>query len=193
MPREDIHDYRRWTKDRLHDAMESSIFICGITPLDFGESIYDIFCCDPSLDCNTHIEGDFYTSRIKAERIELRCHCVGEFNSRVELNSNLKYPECPYSVVLPVYKVCLQNGCNIIVLATRRNALAKQARVDVEAVKEAGRQEYDLVVADATPVTTPAAIPDANAAPRPNSTKRTLTRRVCVYICLLLHLFLMML
>ncbi len=73
--------------------MVSPIFICGMAPLDFDDPMYGIFRCDPSLlDCNTHIEADFYTSRIKAKRIELCCYCAGEFNSRVELNSNLKYP-----------------------------------------------------------------------------------------------------
>jgi hypothetical protein len=36
--------------------MESPIFICGMPPLDSDDPIYDIIHCDPSLNCNTHIE-----------------------------------------------------------------------------------------------------------------------------------------
>ena len=112
--------------------------------------------------------------------------------SPVELNSNLEYREGPYYVLLPVCKVCLQNDCNIIVRATRQNALAKQARIDVEATKEVGRQEHDIVAAVAmdspiaaptpvaTPFATPIATPVATTAPRPNTTKRTSTR--CMFI-----------
>ena len=139
MTKKEIHKCRVLAKDKLHDAMESPIFVCGMTPLDSDDSMYDIFRCDPSLDCNTHIEVDFYTSCINAERIELCCHYAGEFNSPVELNSNLEYPEGPYSIVLHVSKVCLHNGCNIIEHAARQNALAKQVRIDVEATREAGR------------------------------------------------------
>jgi hypothetical protein len=88
MTKEDIYKYRVLAKDRLHDAMESPIFIRGIVPFDSDDPMYDIFRCDPSLDCNTHIEAGFYTSRTKADRIELCCNCVGEINSisgRVEL------------------------------------------------------------------------------------------------------------
>jgi hypothetical protein len=74
----------------LRDATESAIFVCGMAPLDFDDPLYDIFQCDPSFSCDTHVEADFYTSRIMPERIELCCHCAGEFESPVELNSNLK-------------------------------------------------------------------------------------------------------
>ncbi len=66
-------------KDRLHDAMDSSIFMCGMTPLDPDDPCYDIFHCDPSLDCTTHIEADLYTSKVQLLRVELCCHCAGEF------------------------------------------------------------------------------------------------------------------
>jgi hypothetical protein len=137
MTKEEMQKYRVLAKDRLRDAMESLIFICGMAPLDSDDPMYDIFRCDPSLDCNMHIEAEFFTSPIKAERVELCCHCAGEFNFPVELDSNLKYPKGPYIVVLPVCKVSLQNGCNIIVRAARQNAWAKQARIDVEAAREA--------------------------------------------------------
>ena len=66
--------------------------------------------------------------------------------------------------------------------------MAKQARIDVEAAKEAGRQEHDIVATDATvasivaptpvatPFATPNATPLATTAPRPNTRKRTSTR-----------------
>ncbi len=92
MAKEEIKAYRVVAKDRLHDATESPIFVCGMAALDSDDPFYNIFLCNPSLDCNTHIEADLYTSRIIHERIELCCHCAGEFDSPVELNSNLKAP-----------------------------------------------------------------------------------------------------
>ncbi len=90
--------------------------------------------------------------------------------------------------MLPICKVCLQNGCNIIVRAATQHALAKEARIGVEAAKEAGRQEHDIVTTAAivpsiaaptpvaTSVVTPVATSAAATAPRPNSRKRTSTR-----------------
>jgi hypothetical protein len=37
-------EYISFVKDRLHDAMESSIFICGMAPLDPDDPCYGIFC-----------------------------------------------------------------------------------------------------------------------------------------------------
>ncbi len=66
--------------------------------------------------------------------------------------------------------------------------MAKQARICVEATREASRQEHDIVAAApilasiaaptpiATVVVTPAATPVATTAPRPKRKKRTSTR-----------------
>jgi len=45
---------RTIARDRLKDAMESAIFLCGMAPLDPDDSFCDVFLCDPVLDCNTH-------------------------------------------------------------------------------------------------------------------------------------------
>jgi len=96
-------EYISYVKDRLHDAMESSIFICGMAPLDPDDPCYGIFECDISLDCETHVEADFYVSGIEPSRKEICCHCAGVCDSLVELNSYLKAPIGPYSVVLPIF------------------------------------------------------------------------------------------
>ena len=69
--KEEIKSYRAVAKDMLRDAMESTIFVCGIKPLGHDDPMYDIFQCDPSLECNTHIEADFYTPHIWSGRKEL--------------------------------------------------------------------------------------------------------------------------
>ncbi len=50
--------------------------------------------------------------------------------------------------------------------------MAKQARIDVEAAREAGRQEHDIVAAASVVASiaapTPVANPVATTAPRPN-------------------------
>ncbi len=119
-------------KDRLHDAMELSIFICGKAPPDPDDPCYDIFLCDTSLDCDTHVEADFYVSGIEPSRKEICCHCAGAYDSPIELNSSLKALIGPYSVVLPICKAYLDDGCNIIVRAASQNTNAKQARMELE-------------------------------------------------------------
>ena len=100
----------------LHGAMDSSIFICGMTQLDPDDPCYVIFHCGPSLDCTTHIEADFYTSKVQLARVELCCHSAGEFESPEEINTYLRAPEDPYSLVLPFCNICLETVCHISVL-----------------------------------------------------------------------------
>ncbi len=138
-------EYISFVKDRLHDAMESSIFICGMAPLDPDDPCYDIFQCDTSLDCDTHVEADFYVSGIEPNRKDICCHCAGVSNSPVELNPSLKAPIGPYSVVLPICKACLDDGYNIIVRAARQNANAKQAKIQIENARELAREELSTV------------------------------------------------
>ncbi len=108
-----FQEYISFVKDnKLHDPMESSIFIiCGMAPLDPDDPCYGKFHqCDISLDCEAHVEADFYVSGIKPSRKEICCHCAGVCDSPIELNSSLKVPIGPYSVALPIYKSCLDDG-----------------------------------------------------------------------------------
>ncbi len=104
----------------------------------------DVFHCDPSLNCSAHIEAIFYASKIQFSRIESCCHCAGESDSPIELNSCLKAPDGPYSVVLPICKMCLDNGCHIIVRGARQTVEVKQAKLDAKVVREIRRQEKDV-------------------------------------------------
>ena len=109
------------------------------------------------MDCTTHIEADFYTSKVQLARVELCCHCAGEFESPVEINTSLRAPEGPYSVVLPICQACLLDGCHIIVRQARQNARAQQAMLEAAASREGTRQ--DKVVDEA-----PAIVDEASAA-----------------------------
>ncbi len=73
------------------------------------------------------------------------CHCAGVFDSPIELNSSLKAPIGPYSVVLPICKACLDDGYEIIVRAARQNANAKQAKMQIENARELAREELATV------------------------------------------------
>ncbi len=121
-------EYISFVKYRLHDAMESSIFICSMDPLDPDDPCYGIFQCDTSLDCDTHVVADFYVSGIEQSRKEMCCLCAGVCDSPIELNSSLKALFGPYLAVLLICKACLDDGYNILVLAARQNAIAKQAK-----------------------------------------------------------------
>ena len=142
-------------------------FVHSLNPHD---PCYDVFHCDPSLDCNAHIEANFYTSKIQPTRVDLCCHCAGEFYSPVELSSSLKAPNGPYSVVLPACKMCLNNGCHIIVRGARQNAQAKKDKLDAEAAREASREAQTN--AEATSTT------------QAKSRKRIATRYAYMYVCM---------
>ena len=92
-------------------------FICGMAPLDSDDPCYGIILCDTSLDCETHVEAEFYISGIEPSRKEICCHCTGVCDSPIELSSSLKAPNEPYSVVLPICKARLDDSCNNIVRA----------------------------------------------------------------------------
>ncbi len=72
-----VQEYRAMAKARLNDAMVSPIYMCGMSPLDPDDPFYDVFLADPSLDCDTHIQAEFYVSRVEPTRLELCCHCAG--------------------------------------------------------------------------------------------------------------------
>jgi len=156
---EDVHQYQAMAKGRLIDATESTIFICGMAPLDPDDPFHDIFLCDTSLDCDMDIDSSFYVSRILPLRLELCCHCAGVFESPIDLNNQLNAPEGPYSVVLPICKACLKSGCHIIVRSARANAKAVQARLDRRFAKE-----VDVAMqAKARACTSTTTLPNANA------------------------------
>jgi hypothetical protein len=70
------------------------------------------------------------------------CHCDGTLlNSTVGLNTHLKAPEGPYSIVLPICKECIYIGCHIVVHSARQNAVAKEARLDADHERKVLRQE----------------------------------------------------
>jgi hypothetical protein len=60
-PAYELHMYRTMAGGRLYDTMETPIFVCG---MDTTNPCYDVFHCDPSLDCTAHIEADLHTSKI---------------------------------------------------------------------------------------------------------------------------------
>ena len=138
---EEVRQYMAMARGKLQDATESPIYICGMAPLDPDDPCFDIFLCDTTLDCDTHVEAEFYVSKIHPSRLELCCYCAGVFNSSIELNTSLKAPEGPYSLVLPICKACMESGCNVVVRSARQNAKAKHARMDLDRDREALRAE----------------------------------------------------
>ena len=87
---EDVHQYQAQAKARLIDAMVSSFLMCGMASLDSDDPFYDIFLADPSLDCDKHIEAEFYVSRIEPARLKMCYHYVGLYDSPIDLNNLLK-------------------------------------------------------------------------------------------------------
>ena len=87
------------------------------------------------------MEAECYVSGIKPSRKELCHHCAGVCDSPIELNSSLKAPIGPYSVVLPICKACLDEGHNTIVPAARQTAKAKQAKMQIDNARELSRAD----------------------------------------------------
>jgi hypothetical protein len=142
-----VHEYRVMVKDILEDAMEFVIFMCGMAALDTDDPCYYIYHCDPSLECDTHLGPEFYISKIQPGRMVLCCHCAGTTmpDSPVELNNQLKAPEGPFSIVLPICKSCIDSGCHIIVRVARQNAASKQANLEAKQARKVLRQEHTRV------------------------------------------------
>jgi hypothetical protein len=92
---DEVQKKKAMAKDKLLDAMKSIIFMCGMAPLDLDDPCYAIFHCDSSLDCDTHIESEFYTSKIQPKRIDIWCHCADANDSPVTLNTFLNDSEGP--------------------------------------------------------------------------------------------------
>jgi hypothetical protein len=76
------HEYQVMVKDMLHDATESSIYMCGMVVVDIDDPCYSIYNCDFSLECDTLLDLEFYISRIQPRPTVLCCHCAGTTNAR---------------------------------------------------------------------------------------------------------------
>jgi hypothetical protein len=142
-----VHEYRFMVKNMLREETEFTICLCGMVPLDIDDACYNIYHCDPSLEFDTHVEPEFYISRFQPGRMVLCCDCAGNAmpDSPVELNTQLKAPEGPYSVVLPICKSCIDSGCHISVRDARQNAAAKQANLEAKHARGVLRREETLV------------------------------------------------
>ena len=116
-------------KDMLVDVTESAIYMCGIAPLDLDDPFFDIFQCDPIFDCESHIESEFYNSKIQPSRVNNCCQCASKYDSSVELITSLKAPDGPYSVMLPICEQCLANGCHGIVRGARPKCASQASQV----------------------------------------------------------------
>ena len=145
--------------------MVALVIMCWMAPMDSDDPCHDIFHCDSSLDCNTHIESEFYTSKIEPGRINICCHCAGTNESPVNLTASLKSPEGPYSIVLPICEECMNKGLRFIVRAAIQNAQAKQARLDSQAARENLLQEKEAEEVDAINVASSSARPFAPTQP----------------------------
>jgi len=118
--------------------------------LDFDYPCHELFLCDPSLDCDSRIEHEFYLSRVQPSRLELCHHCAGVCESPISMNTHLKARNEPYSVVLPICRACSDGGCPIIVQSALNNAKAKEARLEKQNAREASSNRDATTIAAIT-------------------------------------------
>ena len=67
---QEVQHYQSMVKDRLHDSIEYSIYLCGMDALNHDDPSYDKFHCNPSLECDKYEESEFYVSRIQPKRLD---------------------------------------------------------------------------------------------------------------------------
>jgi hypothetical protein len=68
---EEVRHYIAMVRGKLEDAMESPIYSCGMALLDPDDPCFETFLCDTTLDCDKHVEAEFYVSKIQPSRLEL--------------------------------------------------------------------------------------------------------------------------
>ena len=140
----EVKRYIALAKDRMLDAIESTIFMCGMAPVDPDDPCYDIFKCDPALDCDTHIESEYYASKIKVQDIPLCCHCAGTSQSPIAVHTHLMAQNGGlYSIVLPMCEDCIAIGRHIIVRGARQKAQEKMAQMDAKRARDVARLEKE--------------------------------------------------
>ena len=85
----------------LHRVVCYGVVLRGIARrLDADDPFYDVFSMRSLFGMQAHNEAHFCTSKIQPERVEICCHCVGEFDFPVEFHSSFKAPDGLYSVVV---------------------------------------------------------------------------------------------
>ena len=166
--------YRALAKVRLQDAIEPTIFMCGKSPLDPDDPCYDIFKCDPSMDCDTRVESEYYASKIMPQDIPMYCHCASTSESPITMHSHLMAQNGgPYYIVLHICEVCIASGYHILVRGTRQNAEAKQAKIDAKKARDVARLEEATATAQANAMDAQAsASAKSGAHPQPKKSRK---------------------
>ena len=59
----EVHECMAYVKAMMIDATESLIYMGGMGPLDHDDPYLVIFRSDFALDCDSHIESEFSTSK----------------------------------------------------------------------------------------------------------------------------------
>ena len=70
--------------------------------LDPDDPCYNIFKCDLSMDCDTHVESEYYASKIMPLDIPMCCHCAGTSKSLIECTL-ISW----HKMVVPILSFCL--------------------------------------------------------------------------------------
>jgi len=167
------------TKHRVHDTNFQGIArqrlrSQGIHSWPLQDHAYATICIRQSegVECDTHIESEFYTSKMQPQNIAMFCHCDGAKDSLAMPKSSLKDPKGPYSILLSICEDCIVVGRHNIVRAARQNAQVKQVMLDAHVAREPRRQEKDVEEVDASIPTRFGAEPLDPAQPGNNGSAR---------------------
>jgi hypothetical protein len=127
----------------LEDAVESSIYMCGMPAIGEGSSCHDIFKCDPELSCVDAMEADFYASKrslIAAKSfikdLSICSICAGTSHDP-EGGKIDKVLKTVYANVLPICDTCKSQGAKTLVGRHNHNGKTIQQHLDKQRREEA--------------------------------------------------------
>jgi hypothetical protein len=174
----EVMRYKAMAKDRLQAAIVSTVFMWGIAHLHPDDPCYDIFECDPYMDCDTHVESEYHASKIMPQYIPVCCHCAGTYKSLIAMHTHFMAQNGgPYSIILHICEECIANGCHILARGVMHNAKAKQAKIDAKKTREVARLEKEATVAAQANVVDAQAIASGKSGAPPQP-KRSRKRKV---------------
>ena len=120
----------------LEDGVNSDLYICGMQPLEEFRPCHEIFQCDPSLPCATHVEADLYAmsrpymaATDYVSDVSLCAICAGTSHDAegAQVDAELK---TIFSMVLPICSTCKRDGVKYVVGRYLPNGQALLKRLD---------------------------------------------------------------
>ena len=118
---------RNFAMQKLEEAQENEIFVCGMQPFDADDPMYGVIITRSGLECHQPMEFDYYGTKVVASwfNAKLCSYCAGTsgIDGTVDEAHTLEWKS-----VLPICPTCLAGGARPLVRARRRNGEVHERR-----------------------------------------------------------------